>query len=155
MVVYAPSGGIYGNIVAGPIFREIADKIYSTNFDLQDDAFPLELAKYQVPVSKNGFLTDVIEVFDYLDIPYEVDNEVALWAKTETQENSIRVSELDFIDNLVPNVKGMGAMDAIYLLENSGLKVKIIGTGVVKQMSIQPGTRVLRGAEVTLNLDQA
>ncbi len=155
VVVYAPSGGIYGNIVAGPIFREIADKIYSTNFDLQDDAFPLELAKYQVPVSKNGFLSDSKEVFDYLKIPYQMENENALWVKTETQENSILISDLDFIDNLVPNVKGMGAMDAIYLLENSGMKVKIIGTGVVKQMSIQPGERVLKGSEITLNLDRA
>jgi cell division protein FtsI (penicillin-binding protein 3) len=155
VVVYAPSGGIYGNIVAGPIFREIADKIYATNFDLQDDAFPVELAKYKVPVSKEGFMSDALEVLDYLDIPYKVKDQDVLWAKTETQSDSILISELKLIENLVPNVKGMGAMDAIYLLENSGMKVKIIGSGIVKQMSIQPGERVTRGAEITLNLERA
>ena len=58
-------------------------------------------------------------------------------------------------ENLIPNVKGMGAMDAIYLLENAGMKVNITGSGVVKQMSIQPGERIIKGAVITLNLDSA
>lgn len=156
VVVYAPStGSIYGNVVAGPIFREIADKIYATNFDLQRDEFPTELAKYQVPVSKEGFGSDAIEVFDYLGIPYDLKDPDATWVRTQTQPNTIIVSELKMKENLIPNVKGMGAMDAIYLLENAGLKVNIVGSGVVKQMSIQPGERVIKGRQITLNLESA
>jgi cell division protein FtsI (penicillin-binding protein 3) len=155
VVVYAPSGGIYGNIVAGPIFREIADKIYATNFNLQSDEFPTELAAYKVPVSKEGYMQDAIEVFEYLSLPYELKSSDAIWIRTETQPEKIVVSELNMIENLIPNVKGMGAMDAIYLLENAGLKVKIEGSGVVKQMSIQPGERIIKGSEITLNLESA
>jgi cell division protein FtsI (penicillin-binding protein 3) len=155
VVVYAPSGGIYGNIVAGPIFREIADKIYATNFDLQSDEFPTELAKYQVPVSKEGHQQDAIKVFEYLQLPYELKDPDAIWIRTETQPEIIVTKELKMIENLIPNVKGMGAMDAIYLLENAGLKVNIKGSGVVKQMSIQPGERIIRGSEITLNLESA
>lgn len=155
VVVYAPSGSIYGNVVAGPIFREIADKIYATNFDLQSDEFPNELAKYQVPVSKEGFQKDAIEVFEYLELPYDLNSPDAVWIKTETQPESIVVNELKITENIIPNVKGMGAMDAIYLLENAGLKVNITGSGVVKQMSIQPGERIIKGAEITLNLESA
>lgn len=155
VVVYAPSGGIYGNIVAGPIFREIADKIYATNFNLQSDEFPTELATYKVPVSKEGYMQDAIEVFEYLSLPYELKSSDAIWIRTETQPEKIVVSELNMIENLIPNVKGMGAMDAIYLLENAGLKVKIEGSGVVKQMSIQPGERIIKGSEITLNLESA
>lgn len=156
VVVYAPSSGsIYGNVVAGPIFREIADKIYATNFDLQRDEFPTELAKYQVPVSKEGFQQDAIEVFEHLDVSYELKDPDATWIRTQTQAETIIVSELKIKENLIPNVKGMGAMDAIYLLENAGLRVHIIGSGVVKQMSIQPGERIIRGNEITLNLESA
>jgi len=46
----------------------------------------------------------------------------------------------------------MGAMDALFLLENSGLKVSLVGSGVVRQQSILPGTRALRGNEIILRL---
>lgn len=155
VVVYAPSTstGIYGNIVAGPIFREIADKIYATNFDLQADEFPTELAKYKVPVSREGYSEDAIEVFNYLDVPYKLVGGENVWIKTQTTPDTVLISELKMVDNLVPNVKGMGAMDAIYLLENIGMKVNVEGSGVVKQMSIQPGERVIDGAAIILNLE--
>jgi cell division protein FtsI (penicillin-binding protein 3) len=56
------------------------------------------------------------------------------------------------IENLVPRVVGMGAMDALYLLENQGLKVKMIGSGVVRQQSIIPGTRATKGREIVIRL---
>lgn len=155
VVIYAPSGGIYGNIVAGPIFREIADKIYATNFDLQDDEFPTYKAKYNVPISREGYLADAVQVFDYLDVPYKYEGVESAWIKTETHPDTVVVRELKMTSNLVPNVKGMGAMDAIYLLENAGMKVRIVGNGVVKQMSLQPGTRIVKGVEITLNLERA
>ena len=52
----------------------------------------------------------------------------------------------------VPNVKGMPAMDAISLLENFGLKVKLEGTGKVKNQSIKKGTPIKKGATIILNL---
>lgn len=153
VVVYEPSDGIYGNIVAGPIFREIADKIYATHFELQDDEFPETMAKYQVPVSREGYLPDAIKVFNYLNVPYKIEDADALWVRTHTQVDTIRISKIKMVENLVPNVKGMGAMDAIYLLENAGMKVQISGRGVVKQMSVQPGSKIVKGALVTLNLE--
>ena len=44
------------------------------------------------------------------------------------------------VDGLVPNVVSMGAKDAIYLLENAGLRVRLIGRGSVRSQSISPGT---------------
>ena len=152
VVIYAPSGGIYGNIVAGPIFREIADKIYATNFDLQGDNYPEQMAEYKVPISREGYLADSKIVFDYLNVPFKIDDPDALWIKTVTNPDTVSIKKIDFVDNLVPNVKGMGAMDAVYLIENSGMIARIEGRGVVKQMSIQPGTRAVKGAIVTLTM---
>ena len=54
--------------------------------------------------------------------------------------------------NLIPNVKGMAGMDAVALLGNLGLKVKIIGIGKVKSQSIQPGQNLDKNSVITLEL---
>ena len=152
VVIYAPSGGIYGNIVAGPIFREIADKIYATNFELQGDNFPTELAEYRVPVSREGYLVDSKTVFDFMDVPVKITDPDAVWISTTTTPDTVEIKKLKIVENLVPNVKGMGAMDAIYLIESTGMSATIEGIGVVKQMSVQPGSQVVKGTTVILTL---
>ena len=52
----------------------------------------------------------------------------------------------------VPNVRGMGAKDAVYALEQLGLRVRLEGVGHVYQQSILPGSRIVRGQTVTLKL---
>ena len=54
--------------------------------------------------------------------------------------------------HLVPNVMGMGLKDAIYLLENSGLTVQVVGRGMVRKQSIQPGQRFHRGTRILIEL---
>ena len=52
----------------------------------------------------------------------------------------------------MPNVKGMGLKDALYLLENAGIKVNYEGTGVVKHQSVSPGTPFTRASTIKLIL---
>jgi len=54
--------------------------------------------------------------------------------------------------NIMPNVKGIPAKDALYLLENMGLKVSMSGTGMVRRQSIPPGRRVKKNNRVNLVL---
>ncbi|MEN0008417.1 PASTA domain-containing protein, partial [Flavobacterium nitrogenifigens] len=54
--------------------------------------------------------------------------------------------------NVVPNLKGMPGMDAIALLENLGLKVKVNGMGKVKNQSIQAGQNISKNATIVLEL---
>jgi len=152
VVIYAPSGGIYGNIVAGPIFREIADKIYATNLELQNENFPEQMAELRVPVSREGFLSDSKKVFDFMEVPVKIADPDAVWIRTTTTTDTVLINELKIIENLIPNVKGMGAMDAIYLIESAGMRAQIEGKGVVKQMSAQPGTPVVKGTMIVLTL---
>ena len=74
------------------------------------------------------------------------------WVTTSTQEKSVTLESRKVIENLVPNVKGMGVMDAVYLLENAGLKVRFVGRGAVKSQSIQAGTRAHKGSVIVLEL---
>ncbi len=54
--------------------------------------------------------------------------------------------------NLMPDVTGMGLKDAVYMLENSGLQVQVQGKGKVHEQSIAPGTRIIKGQNITLQL---
>ena len=53
---------------------------------------------------------------------------------------------------VVPNVKGMSGMDAVALLENMKMKVKVIGFGKVKRQSIQPGSALTKNQIIILEL---
>jgi cell division protein FtsI (penicillin-binding protein 3) len=108
--------GYYGATVAAPVFKEIAQKIY-TSTPVEDD------------VVKESFISEKIQ------------NQYASFDKKITNNNE-----------KVPNVKGMPAMDAISLLENFGMKVKVKGVGKVKKQSIKKGTPIKKGSTIILNL---
>ena len=55
-------------------------------------------------------------------------------------------------NDIIPNVTGMPAMDAISLLENFGLIVEVKGIGKVKKQSLKKGTPIKKGATIILNL---
>ncbi|HBH05863.1 MAG TPA: cell division protein [Flavobacteriales bacterium] len=149
VVVNAPSRNVYyGNLVAGPIFREIANKVYSTTLDAQEEIsdFNGQLASGRplIPVSKNGIEKDLTQVFNAIGVPY-VDECDGFWVSTQTGTDQVAMKEVSTVENLVPNVVGMDAEDAVYLLENSGLRVLLEGRGVVKRQSIQAGVRIPSG----------
>jgi len=52
----------------------------------------------------------------------------------------------------IPNVLGMAGMDAVSLLENLGLEVRIVGNGTVSKQSIGAGKKINKGEKITLNL---
>lgn len=70
-----------------------------------------------------------------------------------TPESKItRTSDNDNI-NIVPDVSGMGAKDAVFVLKKRGLEVSIHGTGAVKSQSTASGTTVTKGQKITLTLE--
>ena len=118
VVVHKPNvaAGYYGADVAGPVFKRIAQKIFT-----------------DVP-STNEIKTLNVK------IKHQEKNYADYYNKVQKKES------------IVPNVKGMSGMDAIALLENFGMKVKVVGVGKVKQQSIQPGQRFNRNQIITIEL---
>lgn len=155
VVVNGPTtSGYYGNVVAGPIFKEIADKIYSNRLELQQ---PTQLAAAtgpRTPVSMSGHAGDLRTVFTALHVPYEASAE-GEWVTTEAEDSTVvlkhRVIPSDALD-LVPNVMGMGLRDALYILENRGLRVRVQGSGMVRRQSLPPGTRARQGSTILIEL---
>ncbi|MGJ8745363.1 penicillin-binding protein [Polaribacter sp.] len=108
--------GYYGATVAGPVFKEIAQKIYTTT-----------------PVDNQNVDDEI--AFESLDNQFSNYNN--LLAKSYTE---------------VPNVTGMSGMDALSLLENIGLKVKIYGVGKVRTQSLKKGQKLVKGTTIILKL---
>ena len=108
--------GYYGATVAAPVFKEIAQKIFTTTpIDIQsvDDKIPFEM----------------------IDIQYEKFDQIRNKDYTE-----------------IPDVRGMEGMDALSLLENIGLKVKVSGVGRVTFQSLTKGEKLIKGATIILKL---
>ncbi len=148
------NAGFYGADVAGPVFREIADHLYATKVNLHEaineTAKPI-LASNKMPLNDAGIREDIQEVLDFLDIKY-YDQSSAETAVLQSQGDSLLVVNRTLPDaKVVPNVVGMGLRDALYLMENRGCKVDVVGVGKVVRQSILPGTRA-RGQTVRIFL---
>lgn len=107
--------GYYGNIVAGPVFKTIAQKIY----------------------------IDTPNV-DQIDQQEATNNEV-----NKDFEKYFAVSQK--YKTIVPDVKGLPAMDAVAILENLGLQVKLNGSGKIKKQSIQKGVKVKPNQQILIS----
>jgi cell division protein FtsI (penicillin-binding protein 3) len=145
VVVNAPANGIYyGGSVAGPVFKEIADKVFSTNLSLHKSLVKQE--NVSLPKVKNGQRSDIKYVLNKLMISsHQVSGAAeSEWVKANNDAHSIDLIEIKTNAKEVPDVRGMGLRDAIYLLENRGLKVLLEGYGTVSYQSITPGTAITR-----------
>ncbi|MAY82706.1 MAG: cell division protein [Flavobacteriales bacterium] len=155
VVVNAPSQNVYyGNLVAGPIFKEVADKVYANSLEMHDPLQKQEnyLASSPIPYSKHGNKYSIEKIFSELNIPVKSKAADADWIVTQTGDSSVTIAPREVQDKLVPNVVGMGLRDAVYLLENQGLQVAVEGRGMVKTQSIMPGRVAKRGMKIKLEL---
>ncbi len=151
VVVNAPSKEIYyGNVVAGPIFRAITDRIYVREYELQENPTVVAEETIQAPYSKSGSGKALAATFKYLDLPLNQQGENTHWVSTKSTEEGVRATSRPIHPALVPNVVDMGLKDALYLLESKGLKVETVGRGTVRQQSVPPGSNISKGSVVKL-----
>ncbi len=149
----------YGNSVAGPVFKAIADKLYASDYDIQRNK-EFNLSKREdicvTPSTQIGEKVVLDRVFSTLNIQVENANEATTKYIFTRQDSEHKALELNPIANsakgLVPNVVGMGAKDAVYNLEKHGIKVSINGRGTVKRQSVIPGTKITSGMKIVLDL---
>jgi cell division protein FtsI (penicillin-binding protein 3) len=153
VVVNAPSNGVYyGNLVAGNVFKEISDKVYATSFFRDYSAEIKADNKPSAPEAGNGYRADINEVLKNMKVRYKrtADDD---WVATRESGDTIRLTNVKFQKGLVPDVRGMSLRDAIFLLENSGLRVKFNGKGRVLRQSPEHGSRYYEGSVVSLEMN--
>lgn len=153
VVINAPSNGVYyGNLVAGSVFREISDKVYSTTFFRDYNQENSDDKIITAPEAGNGYRADINEVLKNFKVRYKrtASND---WVATRESGDTIRLAGVKLQQGLVPDVRGMSLRDAIYLLENSGLRVRYSGKGRVLRQSPEHGARIDDGSTVSLELN--
>jgi cell division protein FtsI (penicillin-binding protein 3) len=153
VVVNNPVGAYYGNVVAGPVFKEISDKVYSTQLKmhpaLSADSAMLASRAPSAKVTRNADLQKALEEVGVETLIAAPDAE---WAVAQARQDSLLLLERRVVEDIIPRVIGMGAKDALFLLENLGLQVRMVGSGVVRKQSITAGTRATRGREIIIEL---
>ena len=147
-------GSYFGGDVAGPVFREIADKTFASKIKLHrplNDLDKPKITEKRLPDKDFGFQSDLVSVLNYLELPVygEVETELAV---ISAQSDSLLLKKRTIQPNRVPSVVGLGLRDALYILENSGLEVEVSGFGKVVNQSLIPGT-LIKGQKIELKLD--
>jgi cell division protein FtsI (penicillin-binding protein 3) len=140
--------------VSAPGFREIAEKVYATRIGTQEDDTIIKqsgqlwgpvLARYE---KETNYLNSISK--DYND--FALNSE---WVSVESTENGqISIREAKLADNIVPNVVGMDVTDAVYLLENIGIKTVFNGQGTVKEQSLHAGDTLKNNPVIHLKLEK-
>ena len=145
--------------MSGVVFRHIAEGIMAQNLKL-DVTDACDSASVFVPAVKNGNILAASYVLSQLGIPcnsnwsgsYADGNPI--WGTAQNVSNKsiqLRRSKI-YAYKYVPTVIGMGARDAVYILEKRGIKVSLKGCGKVTQQSLLPGHYIRRGEICHLTL---
>ncbi|MGN6246929.1 MAG: penicillin-binding protein [Ginsengibacter sp.] len=144
---------VYGASVAGPVFKEISDKLYATRIAkdyFNPQTVPADNDLYKFYGMKKD-VNDILEQFKY----NETDSSTGKWSTGFLQDDKAKLltDNVSVSDKKVPDVTGMGLKDAIYLLENMGLKVSASGRGKVIYQSLAQNTAFSKGQTIKLQLN--
>ena len=142
----------YGNSVAGPVFKDIADNIYSRDINLHmamEKKATLEPGVF--PTIRAGKQDELTMLSNELGVSNHSTTEEE-WIKAAKNGSAVVWKKNAVVRDHVPDVMGMTFRDAIYLLEKSGLRVFYEGKGRVAGQSLSPGTRISKGTRINLRL---
>ena len=140
--------------VSAPGFREIAEKVYAMRIGTHEDDTLAPVS----PVSNEPIIVRHSKEANYLngiDNPfndYAINGDWVTVQKTENGETDLRTAQLQ--PNLVPNLVGMDITDAVYLLENMGVKTEFTGQGTVKEQSLHAGDTLKANSIICLKLEK-
>jgi cell division protein FtsI (penicillin-binding protein 3) len=141
----------YGGTVAAPVFREIATKVYAMYVDRKDPSQFVKKSDSTI-FFYAGYGQDLRKVFQTLQLPYADSMQQQLWVKAYNKDGKAVLKAQPLREKVMPNVKGMGLKDALYLLENMGVKVQVKGRGRIVSQSVAPGTALDRPLQIVLEL---
>lgn len=152
VVINNPTQGSYlAALVAGPVFRQIADRVYASDLDINRAALPHYVGNTNMPHVKKGNPQALKEVYTKLGIK-------PLYASNNAADNGVDTSngvpyqETGYKSGVVPGVTGMDLSDALYLLGNAGYKVTVHGSGAVISQSLAAGSNVPKGSKILIEL---
>ena len=147
-----------GGGMSGVVFHHISEGVMAQNLKLSvEDA--RDTTSILVPDVKNGNVMAADYVLGHLGVKTSVnwDGSYAdgnpVWGKADRQQKDVLLTQISSKNDIIPDLTGMGARDAVYLLESRGVKAVVKGRGKVKSQSIYSGTAVKQGMACELHLE--
>lgn len=138
--------------MAGSVLKEIAERVTALDMSIlsKDFAQMINDDFSKAPYIKRGHYKSVDRVMSRFN--YDMSGEKSEWTNPLTNNDTVFLHPVSINTNLVPNVVGMGAKDAVYLLEQAGLKVQLNGRGRVVSQSMSSGIAVQKGRTIVIEL---
>lgn len=144
-----------GSLHCGPVFKKVAETVMAQNRKMDFSSARDTLGSMKPNICP-GNLVATAQVLKHLNIVYHADFPTdegrEVWGDSDTEVGTISLKEDLSDDGLMPDLKGYGLRDALFLLEKKGLKVKVKGVGRVMKQSVKPGRLIEKGMGVTLEL---
>jgi cell division protein FtsI (penicillin-binding protein 3) len=149
-------GNYYGGLVAGPVFKEIAEKVYSNSLDFIESVNQPQNFLTKLPDVITTKSDELSKVANSFSIPFH-----AIDSDTYCHRNKQDTAKVDLVKvnleqqlkkGIMPSLNGLSVKDVLFLLENNGVYVKIEGFGVVRKQSIEAGQKFSKGNKIILQL---
>ena len=147
-----PKGVPSGGGMAGMVFKNIAEQTYVRKVQLAVEDCKIDSTLQKEPTLKNGNWAQSQTVLDALNFPSGELPEATEWVQVKQDSIAYQPQALALNKSLIPDVRGMGARDAVYLLEKSGLRVNLNGAGRVVSQSFNPGQKLVKGTTIRITL---
>ena len=153
--IQKPGPTASGGLMAGSVFSKIAERVNANDLRLPLTS-AIDTNTVVIPHVKAGEMRQTQRVLEELNINIQgkiADSRKEVWGSTHAAPQAVVLESRGIMQNFVPSVIGMGAKDAVYLLESKGLKVNLVGVGKVKSQSIANGTIIRKGQTITLTMN--
>ncbi|MBP5290138.1 MAG: transpeptidase family protein [Paludibacteraceae bacterium] len=146
-VIQRPHGGYDAGLDCGSTVRNIAIKTmaFAGTRRAADLAMPYD--SIDKPRIKGGLHKSIRKAAKGSGV--KVQKADSQWAKVNAEMQAIGV---EVRPTKVPNVLGMGARDAVYAIEQTGMRAEIHGKGKVATQSVEPGSAITKNGTVYLEL---
>ncbi len=159
VTIHSPSKGIYyGGLVAGPVFKEIAEKVYSTNIQSMQPLNTQPNNIVDLPFIAGASTQRIKYLTQKINIPLNITNAHFI---TPLQEDSVKYNQKIYDissllnKNIMPDLKGIAISEILPLLESKKIKTQINGYGWITHQSIPPNTKIKEGQKLILTLNPA
>jgi cell division protein FtsI (penicillin-binding protein 3) len=143
----------YGAAVAGPVFKEVSDKLFALNASKKKNKAEYVPAKDSSNYYFAGASKDIRQVMNKLQLSYSDSVLTGDYARVYAVDYSPVLKNNEIRKAIMPDLRGMGLRDAVYLLESMNLKVIAKGKGKIKLQSVDPGAGITKNQKVTLELN--
>ena len=143
-----------GGGMSGVVFHHIAEGVMARHLKMSVDNV-CDGESVVIPDVKNGDLAEATQVLHHFNIKtsdYWDVTGVPVWGTAEPRTHDVALTKKNVPTGKMPDVTGMGAKDAVFMLESRGLKVRVQGRGKVKSQSCPAGSNIAKGSTCVLVL---